>query len=108
MALRGLTGTYRLYAWSNGRATPYANELDSRTERHSGFGFSVDQQVAQHLILDFGFTLSGVERQVELFYSWQVNDNFRLSPSLQWISRPGGDGSVDSITILALRAKADF
>lgn len=170
--LRGLTGAYRLYAWSNGRATPYANELDSRAERHSGFGFSVDQQVAQHLTLfarygysthglvkfdgaytlggqlegaawgrandrvglalswlipsrefkasapvldadadaspDFGFTPNGAEKQVELFYSWQVNDNFRLSPSVQWIGRPGGDGSVDDITILGLRAKAAF
>lgn len=171
-ALRGLAGAYRLYAWSNGRATPYANEFDARTERHDGFGFSVDQQVSQHLTLfaryghstrgqvkfdgaytlggqfegtgwgrandriglalgwlspssefkvsapvldanadaspDFGFTPRGAEKQVELFYSWLVNDNFRLSPSLQWISRPGGDGSVDDITILGLRAKAFF
>lgn len=170
--LHGLAGTYRLYAWNNGRATPYANELDSRTERHNGFGFSVDQQVAQYLTLfaryghstrgqvkfdgaytlggqfegagwgrahdrvglalgwlspssefqvsapvldadadafpDFGFTSGGAEKQVELFYSWQVNDNFRLSPSLQWISRPGGDGSLDDIRILGLRAKASF
>lgn len=171
-ALRGLAGTYRLYAWSNGRATPYANAFDTRTERHGGVGFSVDQQVAQHLTLfaryghstrglvkfdraftlggqlegtawgrandrvglalgwlspssefktgapvldadadtspDFGFTPSGAEKQVELFYSWQINDNFRLSPSLQWISRPAGDDSVDDITILGLRAKAVF
>lgn len=170
--LRGLRGAYRLYAWSNGRATPYANAFDTHAERHGGVGFSVDQQVTQHLTLfaryghsthgrvkfdraytlggqlegagwgrandrvglalgwlspssefkasapvldadadttpDFGFTPSGAEKQVELFYSWQVNDNLRLSPSLQWISRPGGDDSVDDITILGLRAKAAF
>lgn len=170
--LRGLPGTYRLYAWNNGQAIPFANEFDSSTERHSGFGLSFDQQVARHLTLftrygqstkgqvkfdkaftvggqlggytwgrqhdriglafgwlnpssefkaaaptldadadaslDFGFTPTGAEKQAELFYAWQVNDNFQLTPSLQWIGRPGGDGSADDIVVLGLRAKAAF
>lgn len=170
--LRGLPGTYRLYAWNNGRATPFANELDAATERHGGVGFSVDQQVTQHLTLftryghsshglvkfdraftlggqlegaawgragdriglalgwlrpssefkasaptldadadatpDFGFLPSGAEKQLELFYAWQFNDNLQLSPNLQWIVRPGGDRSADDITVLGLRAKAAF
>lgn len=37
---------YRLYAWTNGRATPYANPADTGSERQSGWGLSIDQQVA--------------------------------------------------------------
>jgi len=170
--LAGLPGNYRLYAWSNGRATPYANEFDSAQERHTGWGFSIDQQVTRRLTLftrygqstqgavkfdraftlggqlsgaawgrnsdrvglafgwlkpsstfkanaatldadadtnpDFGFTPTGAETQVELFYAWQVNDSFQLAPSVQWIGKPGGDGSLDNIAIFGLRAKAAF
>lgn len=170
--LRGLPGTYRLYAWNNGQAIPFANEFDSSTERHSGFGVSIDQQVARHLTLftrygqstkgdvkfdkaftvggqlggytwgrqhdriglafgwlnpssefkamaptldadadtnlDFGFMPTGAEKQAELFYAWQVNDNFQLTPSLQWIGQPGGDSSAEDIVVLGLRAKAAF
>jgi hypothetical protein len=170
--LRGLPGNYRLYAWHNGQAIPFANEFDSATESHSGFGFSIDQQVARYLTLftryghstqgnvkfdqaftlggqlggytwgrqhdrvglafgwlspssefkaaaptldadadttlDFGFMPTGAEKQAELFYAWQVNDSFQLSPSLQWIDKPGGDSSADDIVVLGLRVKAAF
>lgn len=57
---------------------------------------------------DFGFAPSGAEKQVELFYSWRVNNSFRLTPSLQWIGRPAGDHLARDITVLGLRAKAAF
>lgn len=41
----GLDGNYRLYFWRNGQATPYANEADTATEVHSGWGLSADQRV---------------------------------------------------------------
>ncbi|MEW6133662.1 MAG: carbohydrate porin [Pseudomonadota bacterium] len=47
--LFGREGVYRLYAWSRGRATPYANEFDAGTEKHSGWGLSANQQVAEHV-----------------------------------------------------------
>ncbi|MEW5769060.1 MAG: carbohydrate porin [Pseudomonadota bacterium] len=170
--LRDRPGNYRLYAWTNGRATPYANEFDTTEERHSGWGLSVDQEVARHLNLfarygqstagrvkieraltlggqlggyawgrqndrvglafawldpsaafkaaapgvdadadgnpDFGFSPDGAERTLELFYAWQVNDTFQLTPSWQWIGRPGGDAGARDVSILGLRAKAAF
>jgi hypothetical protein len=41
----GLDGNYRLYVWQNRQATPYANEADGSTERHSGWGLSLDQRL---------------------------------------------------------------
>ncbi len=58
--------------------------------------------------LDFGFTPSGAENQAELFYAWQINDNFQLTPSVQWVGQPGGDSSADDIVVLGLRAKTAF
>lgn len=49
--LDGLTGNFRLYAWTNGNATPYSNSAASGTERQSGWGLSVDQQVTATLTL---------------------------------------------------------
>ncbi len=50
----------------------------------------------------------GAERQAELYYAWQLNDNLQISPSVQWIGRPGGDADADAITVWSLRAKAAF
>jgi hypothetical protein len=57
----GLNGTYRLYAWRNGQATAYQNEFDSATERHSGWGASIDQRVgdATTVFGRYGKSLSG-------------------------------------------------
>lgn len=43
-----LTGAYRLYGWSNSNAVNYNTSL---SERHSGWGISVDQQLAGHVTL---------------------------------------------------------
>jgi hypothetical protein len=148
-----LAGAYRLYGWSNSNAVDFANEA----ERHSGWGVSVDQQVADHVTLftriglstdgyvafDRAYTLgaqfdgglwgregdrvglaagwlqtsneyeretgnSGTETPVELYYVWQFNDHAHLSPSVQWIGKPGGDMSADAVTVWGLRAKASF
>lgn len=45
--LRGQPGTWRVYAWNNSRATPFANEADASTERHTGWGLSIDQQMLE-------------------------------------------------------------
>ena len=44
---QGLPGSYRLYAWQNGRASA----LDGSEEKHAGWGASVDQQVGDSLRL---------------------------------------------------------
>lgn len=50
----------------------------------------------------------GAEKEVELFYVWQANEQFHLAPSVQWISRPGGDPSLSNVTVIGLRAKASY
>lgn len=170
--LRDRPGTYRAYAWSNGRTAPFANEFETAEERHSGWGLSLDQEVARYTSLflrygqssrgqvrfdraftiggqlgghrwgrgqdrvglalgwldpstefktgapvldadgdgnpDFGFSPGGAETSVELFYAWQINRTFQLTPSWQRISRPGGDAAAEAISIFSLRAKAAF
>jgi len=62
--LDGLAGNVRVYAWTNGRATPYANAADSSTERQSGWGLSVDQQVTETVTLfaRYGYATQGKVR----------------------------------------------
>ena len=153
-ALLGKPGAYRLYAWNNGRASA----LSGSTERHSGWGLSLDQQVSEHLSLfsriglsgkgqvgfDRAFTLggqlsgagwgrekdrlglafgllrtsdeyqlanpgfSGSEKNVELFYAWQLNDQVHIAPSLQWIGRPGGDPAAKEVSVVGVRAKVAY
>ncbi len=153
-AWANLPGAYRLYVWNNGRAS----DLTGGAERHSGWGISLDQQLAGHLSLfsrigysgkgqvafDRAFTLgcqlsgvgwgrekdrlglafgllrtsdeyqlanpgfSGSEKNVELFYAWQLNDQVHIAPSLQWIGRPGGDPAAKDVTVLGLRAKVAY
>ncbi|TCS70895.1 carbohydrate-selective porin OprB [Sulfuritortus calidifontis] len=154
----GLAGSYRLYAWSNGRATAYDGVTE---ERHSGWGVSLDQRIAQHASLfarygqstqgrvrfdraltvgaelaganwgrahdrlglavgwlktadtyrdadPDGYGPSGTERLAELYYTWRLNEQLELSPDLQWIGRPGGNGAARELTVVGLRAKASF
>ena len=53
----GLAGTYRLYAWRNGRAQDY----DGAQRAHSGIGLSADQRAGDALTLfgRYGHSLSG-------------------------------------------------
>lgn len=43
--LNGREGAYRLYAWNNARAD---DAINGGTERHAGWGISLDQQVTDH------------------------------------------------------------
>lgn len=154
----GLNGTYRLYAWTNGRATAYDGMTE---ERHSGWGLSLNQQLAEHVELfarygrstqgqvrfDRAFTVGaefngsawgreydrlglamawletsdayrmadpdaygpgGAERMAEIYYAWQLNEHLEISPDLQFISRPAGNGDAKDLTVVGLRAKASF
>jgi high affinity Mn2+ porin len=57
---------------------------------------------------DLGYQASGFEQQVELYYRYKLNKMVELTPDLQWIRRPGGDGSAPAITVVGLRAKIGF
>ncbi|MBI5890483.1 MAG: carbohydrate porin [Nitrosomonadales bacterium] len=168
----GLGGTYRLYAWRNGQATAYQNELDTAVERHAGWGVSFDQRVGdattvfgrygrnlngkvrfdQALTLgaefvgndwersgdslgialawlptsrefradsatldmdadgnpDFAYAATGAEQLAEIYYRIRLNGQLELTPDIQTIRRPGGDGSAPAATIIGLRGKASF
>ena len=170
--LQNRPGNYRLYAWTNGSFAPYNNEFSAPTDRTSGFGFSIDQEVARNLTLfaryghafsgevrfnnaitlgtqlggygwgrqedrlglafgwlntssqfraaapaldadgdgvpDFGYSPTGAEKDIELYYAWQVNRNLQISPNLQWIMQPGGDPTAENLWTIGLRAVAGF
>ena len=50
----GLRGTYRVYAWRNGRASDF-NDVE---ETHTGWGVSADQQIVESMTV---FTRFGTE-----------------------------------------------
>ena len=167
----GLSGNYRLYFWRNGQATPYADEEDTATEVHTGWGLSADQRVGDATTLfgryghqikgnvrfdraltlgaefrgddwnrgadavgvavgemrtssdfrndaptldangdgipDFGYAASGAERDIELYYRWRVYEKFEVSPDLQHISNPAGNGSKD-MNLIGVRVQITF
>lgn len=55
-----------------------------------------------------GYEASGRENVAELYYRWQINPVFELSPDLQYIRRPAGNPDGGGILAYALRAKAHF
>jgi high affinity Mn2+ porin len=151
-----LPGSYRLYAWTNGRGQGY----DGIARRHSGVGVSVDQKVTDDLtlfaryghhtsgkvtfdraltvgaehdgspwgrgadaiglafgslrtssayrddsLITVGYEAGGFEQQTEIYYRYKLNKAVELTPDLQWIRRPGGDASADTVKVIGLRAK---
>ncbi len=161
-----LPGNYRAYLWTNGRGMGY----DGLERRHSGFGLSIDQKVADYVTLfgryghqgagrvrfDRALTVgaeiagnawgrgadslgaalgllrtssdyrrdsaaldldgdgvldaraSGSERIGELYYRFRVNSLLELTPDVQFIQRPGGDGAAPTVKIVGLRARLGF
>ena len=154
-------GTYRAYAWTNGRTV----DFEGRFERHTGVGFSIDQPVTNTITLwgrfgaeiagevrfdralTFGaeiagrgwareddaiglasgflrtsneyreatadaslagYAATGTERIAEAYYRWRVNKHLDVSPDVQWIRRPGGNGSAPDVVIGGVRARIGF
>jgi len=56
----------------------------------------------------YGYQASGWEKQLEIYYRFRVNSRFELTPDIQRIIRPGGDGSASGVTVVGLRAKVGF
>lgn len=95
----GLSGAYRLYGWSNNSAM----KLDETTEeRHSGWGISLDQQVAEHVTL---FSRIGISTDGEVGFDraytlgaqfdggmWgRENDRIGLAVGLLQASKESGE-----------------
>jgi carbohydrate-selective porin OprB len=57
---------------------------------------------------DFGYAASGDERLIELYYRWRINKQFELSPDLQHVSRPAGNGAANDDNLIGLRAQLTF
>jgi high affinity Mn2+ porin len=60
----GLDGNYRVYAWRNDQATPYTNEVNVATEKHTGWGMSLDQRIgdAMTVFVRYGQQIQGKVR----------------------------------------------
>ena len=168
----GLAGNYRLYFWRNGQATPYANEADTTTEAHTGWGISADQRVGDAATLfgrygrqtqgkvrfdqamtlgaefggsywgrgadalgvavgnlrtsadfrndaptldadadgtsEFGYAAGGSEQIAEVYYRLRIVKQFELSPDVQHVRQPAGNGAARSINTIGVRAQITF
>lgn len=57
---------------------------------------------------DWGYRASGAETLAELYYRWDLGNGLQLTPSFQWIRRPGGDGTASAVRVLGARAQWAF
>ena len=55
-----------------------------------------------------GYAAGGSETLAELYYRWKLNEHIELSPDLQWIRRPGGDGRAPALRVFGLRASVGY
>ena len=59
-------------------------------------------------IPDFTFIPSNAENVAEIYYRFSVSPQFQLTPDLQWITRGGGNGDADPVTVIGLRANIAY
>jgi high affinity Mn2+ porin len=57
---------------------------------------------------DFGYQASGTERVVEMYYRYRLYKQFELTPDVQLIQRPGGNGAAPNMTLLGVRVQLTF
>ncbi|TAM45369.1 MAG: carbohydrate porin [Gammaproteobacteria bacterium] len=57
---------------------------------------------------DFGYQADGAERVAEVYYRWRLAKQFEITPDVQFIRRPGGDGTKPGIEIVGARAQLTF
>lgn len=55
-----------------------------------------------------GYEAGSNERVFELYYRWQINSAFELTPDLQYIAKPAAMPDAKGIFAYGLRAKASF
>ena len=57
---------------------------------------------------DFGYTASGSEQLLEIYYRMRLNEKLELTPDFQLIRQPGGDKTASAAKVVGLRVKASF
>ena len=57
---------------------------------------------------DHGYRARGSEQIVEIYYRYRLNGQFTLSPNLQHLRNPGGNGDASAITAAGLRVQLSF
>ncbi len=82
----------------------YQGIIDDRDDDVLGIGF------AKGVFSDSADTTytSDYENAIELYYNVQVADWLSLSPSIQYVSNPGGNETVSDAVVLGLRAQMNF
>ncbi len=105
-------GVFARGAWANGDVNEikafysvggqYQGLLAGRDNDVIGLGLAHAE-----LSHDGGFSAS-FERAVELYYNCEIAPWLQLTPSVQWITNPGGDRSVDDAVVAGLRVQLGF
>ncbi len=57
---------------------------------------------------DYGYRAGGSEQIAEIYYRYRLNGQFELSPNLQHVRNPGGNGGAAALTALGLRVQLSF
>ncbi len=91
---RALTGGFQLHAFSEARP----NDI-------LGFGYGISFVSDEFKALNENAV---DENHFELYYTFQVNEYFAATPSLQWIDGVGGDGESEVVWAPGLRATVAF
>ena len=108
-------GLWGRYGQQNGECNEFDRALTAGFELHSLSEKRPDD------VLGFGYGIMFVsdefkelnenaidENHFELYYSFQVNEYFSATPSLQWIDGVGGDGDAEVVWTPGLRATVAF
>lgn len=56
----------------------------------------------------YGFAASGMEKQAEVYYRYQVHPRFEISPDIQWIRNPAGNRDAKPVTIVGARVQLSY
>lgn len=108
-------GLWGRYGQQNGECCEFDRALTAGFELHSfsderpddilGFGYGITCVSDEYATLNEGAV---DENHFELYYSFQVNEYFSATPSLQWIDGVGGDGDAQVVWAPGLRATVAF
>lgn len=77
----------------------------------SGSGLHFFSRVNDEVAFAFGMLdiVDGDEESaVELYYKFQVNNHFAITPSIQAVFDPAGMGSNDTASVIGIRTQLEF